>query len=140
MGKADILVGTMKLTALLLLFSLPALAQSLDQAKFKEAESHAPKGYPTLFVVTSSSITPASLGDTQGCVMNIETLGRSYFVVGQAGWFAPCKAIQPGSPVWGHVHQMVDQVVDIIDPADPKPKSHRYFVRDITLLDPASQR
>lgn len=129
----------MKYALILLLVSITASAQDFT-ARFRENESHAPKGYPTFFWVTSSSITPASLGDTQGCTMYLETLGRRYFVVGQAGWTAPCKAFQPGTPLFGHVHQMVDQVVDLIDPTEAKPKSHRYFVRDITLVDPATQQ
>jgi hypothetical protein len=131
----------MKLTLLLLLFSLPAFAQDFA-TKFKEAESRAPKGYPTLFIVTSASISPATLGSAQECGMSLETLGRRYLVVGQAGWTTPCKAFQPGTPLFGHIHQMVDQVVDLVDPKDanPKPKSHRYFVRDITLVDPATQQ
>lgn len=132
----------MKCALLLLLFSLPALGQDFA-ARFKEAESHAPKGYPTLFIVTSASITPATLGGTQECGMSLETLGRRYFVVGEASWLAACKSFQPGKALFGHVHQMVDQVVDLVDPeemAGKKPKSRRYFVRDISLVDPATQQ
>jgi len=133
----------MKLALFVLLISLPAIGQDFT-AKFNEAQNRAPKGYPTLFIVTSASISPATLGGTQDCVMNIETLGRSYFVVGTASLFAPCKPYSPGTALFGHVHQMVDQVVDLVDPAEQQSgkrlKPHRYFVRDITLLNPATQQ
>lgn len=128
----------MKVALILLLFSLAASAQDIT-TQFKEAESHAPKGYPTLFLVTTSTITPATLGGAQECGMTIDTLGKRLLIVGEAGWTA-CKAYQPGTHLWGHVHQMVDQVVDLLDPTEPRPKGHRYFVRDVTLIDPATQR
>jgi hypothetical protein len=40
---------------LLLLCPLPAFTQNVDPAKFREAESDAPKGYSTLFVVYCAS-------------------------------------------------------------------------------------
>jgi hypothetical protein len=129
----------MKTALLLLLCSLPTLAQTVDLAKFKEVESHAPKGYPTLFAVASSSMQPGSLGQSQTCVMELETLGSVYFVTAEAGFVTPCKAFQPGTMVFGRVHNLLGQVVDVIDPAEQKPKSHRYLVKNVTLVDPSRQ-
>jgi hypothetical protein len=36
--------------------------------------------------------------------------------------------------VSGKVHSLLGQVVDVINPAEPKAKSHRYLVKDVTRL------
>jgi hypothetical protein len=130
----------MKVALILLLCSLPALAQDFA-TKFKEAESHAPKGYPTLFVVTTASVEPSTLfGNDGGCAMNLETLGQIYFVGVEPGFFSDqCKAFQPGTVLWGHLHRNVAAVVDVIDPSETKPKSRRYIVKNVTLVNPETQ-
>lgn len=133
----------MKTLLLLLFFSLQAGAQSVDAAKFKEVETHAPKGYPTLFMVKWSAMAPASLGQSQECSMELETLGNIYRVDVPNGIVTPCKALTPGTPLWGRVHNnFVGQVIDAIESSDAsvaKPKSRRYFVRSVQLVDPATQ-
>jgi hypothetical protein len=129
----------MKTLVLLLLCSLQAAAQSVDVAKFRETESHAPKGYPTLFMVKWAVMQPGSLAQSQTCSMQLETLGSVYLVGAENGFTSPCKVYSPGTALWGHVHNLLGQVVDVIDPADPKSKSHRYLVTNVTLVDVATQ-
>ncbi|HXP07576.1 MAG TPA: hypothetical protein VN828_03730 [Acidobacteriaceae bacterium] len=135
-------------TALLLLFcSLPAFSQSQpdpNQAataqKFKQLEASAPKGYPTPFVVASAVSQPGQLlGREQSCAMNIETLGQVYYVTAMQGFTAACKVYAPGTVMYGHVHQLLGQVVDLLDTTGAKPKSHRYTVENVALVDPSQQ-
>jgi hypothetical protein len=97
----------MRTALFLLMCSLPSLAQSVDPAKFKEVESRAPKGYRTLFGV-SATMQPVSLGQSQTCFMQLETLGIIYSVGTEAGVTSPCKAFSrkrwfPGKCIacWG---------------------------------------
>jgi hypothetical protein len=137
----------MKALPILLLCALPVLAQSASisnqsilQDRFKVLESQAPKGYPTLFVVSTASMSPGTfLGNDGGCVMNLETFGQIYFVTTGPGFLGGCKAFQPGTVVWGRVHRMLGTVVDVLDTSEGKPKSRRYTVKDVTLVNPANQ-
>lgn len=129
---------------LLLLVPLSGFAQAGTEPTVKQMfdamESKAPKGYPTLFVVTTSSVSPSTfMGSDGGCVMNIETFGKVYFVTGASGWHG-CKSFQPGTVLWGRVHRVLGTVVDILDAGEGKPKSLRYTVQDISLVDPETQR
>lgn len=130
----------MKVALLLLLVSLPALSQDLT-AKFKEAESHAPKGYPTLFIVRSASMSPGALGESGGCAMTLETLGQVYQVATSPSWPGKCTAYQPGTAIWGRVHTILGTVVDLLDDIkEGKAKYSRYLVTDVTLVNPETQQ
>lgn len=129
----------MKCALILFLLSLSAFGQDLA-AKFKEAEVHAPKGYPTLFVVDQAVKRPAVMfGREEECGMTLETLGTRIYVSGAPGMLSGCKMFTPGTLVYGKVHRLLGQVVDILDTTGDKPKSHRYIVQNIELLDPAKQ-
>jgi hypothetical protein len=109
-------------------------------AKFAEAESHAPKGFPTLFIVRSSSRSPGQLFGSNGdCAMDLVTLGKVYDVYAQ-DTFRECVALSPHTVVWGHDHRIIgSEVIDLLDTGGPKPKSRRYLVRNVILVDPATQ-
>lgn len=129
----------MKLPVLLLLFVLPCVAQGTAQ-KLKEAELSAPKGYPTPFVVANAISQPGQvLGREQSCAMSIETLGQVYYVTAVQGFTAACKVYAPGTLIYGRVHQLLGQVVDLLDTTGPKPKSHRYTVENVQLVDASKQ-
>lgn len=143
------LVATMKLLVMLLLSAaLPAFAQAATtavqptfQEKFNALQATAPKGFPTLFVVATATVSPSTfLGSDGGCVMNLETLGKVYFVATSPGMFSDCKAFQPGTVLWGHVHKILGTVVDVLDTTETKQKSRRYIVKNVSLVDPASQQ
>ena len=130
-----------------LLCSLPLAAQvdagtAAKLANFKEAEAQAPKGFPTLFRVNSAAVDPGQLfGTDRGCTMRLETAGQLYEVTGLGGFTADCTVFQPGSMVWGHVHRILGTVVDVLDTRGlKKPKSRRYKVEAIALVDPATQQ
>lgn len=134
-----------KIALLALVFSLPLFAQteiaSQDKiAKFKEAESRAPKGYPTLFVVSTASSQSGRLMGDQACQMNLTTLGKVYFVTAQQGFVSACKVFTPGTVMFGKVHNaLLGQIIDLLDATEAKPKKRTYLVQDTSLVDPANQ-
>jgi hypothetical protein len=136
----------MKVLAMLLLCaSMPGFSQAETQLtlqqKFEAMQSQAPNGFPTLFVVSTSSVSPSTfLGADGGCSMNLETFGKVYFVETPSGMFKDCKAFQPGTILWGHVHRILGTVVDVLDSTEGKPKSRRYIVQNISLVNPETQQ
>lgn len=136
----------MKTALLCLLLAVPVFAQnepSLQEkvTRFKEAESRAPRGYPTLFVVSSASSQSGGLiGGDQACEMYIATLGRTYFVTATQGLVSACKIFPPGTTIFGRVREaLLGKMVDLFDATESKPKKRTYLVKDMNLVDPANQ-
>jgi hypothetical protein len=131
--------------ALLLCVATIARAQedpthAAAMAKFREMQAKAPKGYPTLFHVDTASVDPGTMFVAPAsCVMLLETEGQIYRVSGGPGMMTGCTIFQPGDFVYGHVHRVLGMVVDILDMRQAKPKSRRYTVNDVTLVDPKKQ-
>jgi hypothetical protein len=78
-------------------------------------------------------------GREEECGMSIETIGTRYYVTGGPALMSGCKLFQPGTLIYGKVHRILGEVVDLLDTTGDKPKSRRYTVHSVELIDPAKQ-
>jgi hypothetical protein len=94
------------------------------------------KNFPIQFQVLFADRVPATtFGDIGSCSMRLRAEGKVY-TVGIKDTFHPCVVFSPGTVLRGRESHRFDELIDLLDESGAKPKTHRYFVRDVELVAP----
>jgi hypothetical protein len=94
------------------------------------------KNFPIQFQVLFADRVPATtFGDVGSCSMRLRAEGK-VDTVGINDTFHPCVVFSPGTVLRGRESHRFDELIDLLDESGAKPKTHRYFVRDVELVAP----
>ena len=94
------------------------------------------KNFPIQFQVLFTDRVPATtFGDIGSCSMRLRAEGKVYNI-GITDTFHPCVVFSPGTVLRGRESNRFDEVIDLLDKNGAKPKTHRYFVRDVESVAP----
>lgn len=91
------------------------------------------KNFPTQFQVVFADRVPGDLGHLGSCSMRLRA-GNRVYTVGVEDTFHPCIVFSPGTVLRGSENRTISASVDLLDESGPKPKAHRYWVRDVELV------